>query len=159
MSLSVVDAFANEIASSSGVCSVLAASQFLMDAESEGMWDSSVKHSKHDALTIFVPENYTSGDCAGYFDEFWRRHVVRGTVRLGSDSVQQLTTLSNLVIAVYPADGTALDGDATYAVAGMPMGSPGMEHGDHRQAYQVIAFGPEGRSVWANYPASHGSAS
>merc|ERR1711965_1272950 len=123
MSLSVVDAFANEIASSSGVCSVLAASQFLMDAESEGMWDSSVKHSKHDALTIFVPENYTSGDCAGYFDEFWRRHVVRGTVRLGSDSVQQLTTLSNLVIAVYPAAGTALDGDATYAVAGMPIGS------------------------------------
>lgn len=45
------------------------------------------------------------------------------------------------------------------AVAGMPMGSPGMEHGDHRQAYQVIAFGPEGRSVWASYPASHGSAS
>ena len=45
------------------------------------------------------------------------------------------------------------------AVAGMPMGSPGMEHGDHRQAYQVIAFGPEGRSVWANYPASKGSAS
>ena len=34
-----------------------------------------------------------------------------------------------------------------------------MEHGDHRQAYQVIAFGPEGRSVWASYPANHGSAS
>ena len=41
------------------------------------------------------------------------------------------------------------------AVAGMPMGSPGMEHGNHRQAFQVIAFGPEGRSVWASYPASH----
>ena len=41
------------------------------------------------------------------------------------------------------------------AVAGMPMGSPGMEHGNHRQAFQVIAFGPEGRSVWARYPASH----
>lgn len=38
------------------------------------------------------------------------------------------------------------------AVAGMPMGSPGMEHGNHRQAFQVIAFGPEGRSVWASYP-------
>ncbi|WP_228244124.1 DUF411 domain-containing protein [Porphyrobacter sp. GA68] len=37
------------------------------------------------------------------------------------------------------------------AVAGMPMGSPGMEHGDHREAYQVIAFGPEGRSVFASY--------
>ena len=42
------------------------------------------------------------------------------------------------------------------AVAGMPMGSPGMEHGNHRQAYQVIAFGPQGRSVWASYPASGG---
>lgn len=38
------------------------------------------------------------------------------------------------------------------AVAGMPMGSPGMEHGDHRQPYQVIAFGPQVRSVWASYP-------
>ncbi|MHB9878767.1 DUF411 domain-containing protein [Pacificimonas sp. ICDLI1SI03] len=37
------------------------------------------------------------------------------------------------------------------AVAGMPMGSPGMEHGDHRQPYEVIAFGPEGRSVFATY--------
>ena len=42
------------------------------------------------------------------------------------------------------------------AVAGMPMGSPGMEHGDHRQAYKVIAFGPKGRSTWASYPASGG---
>lgn len=37
------------------------------------------------------------------------------------------------------------------AVAGMPLGSPGMEHGDHRQPYQVIAFGPKGRSVFATY--------
>ena len=37
------------------------------------------------------------------------------------------------------------------AVAGMPMGSPGMEHGDHRQSYQVIAFGPAGDNVWAEY--------
>lgn len=38
------------------------------------------------------------------------------------------------------------------AVAGMPMGSPGMEHGNHRQPFQVIAFGSGGRSVWASYP-------
>lgn len=42
------------------------------------------------------------------------------------------------------------------AVAGMPMGSPGMEHGDHRDAYKVIAFGPGGRKVWASYPAKGG---
>ncbi len=39
------------------------------------------------------------------------------------------------------------------AVAGMPLGSPGMEAGDRREPYQVIAFGPSGRSVWASYPA------
>jgi len=44
------------------------------------------------------------------------------------------------------------EGVAGLAVAGMPVGSPGMEHGDHRQAYQVIAFGPEGRKVWSSYP-------
>ena len=43
-------------------------------------------------------------------------------------------------------------GVAGLAVAGMPVGSPGMEHGDHRQAYQVIAFGPDGRKVWSSYP-------
>ena len=57
------------------------------------------------------------------------------------------------LLAERPAGVTGL------AVAGMPMGSPGMEHGDHRQAYQVIAFGSEGRSVWSSYPASQRSAS
>ena len=40
------------------------------------------------------------------------------------------------------------------AVAGMPMGSPGMEHGDHREAYKVITFGPAGQRVYASYAAS-----
>jgi len=40
------------------------------------------------------------------------------------------------------------------AVAGMPLGSPGMEVGGRVQPYQVIAFGPEGSSVWASYPES-----
>ena len=44
------------------------------------------------------------------------------------------------------------EGVAGLAVAGMPVGSPGMEHGDHRQAYQVIAFGRDGRKVWSSYP-------
>ena len=39
------------------------------------------------------------------------------------------------------------------AVAGMPMGSPGMEHGDHREAYKVITFGPAGQRVYASYAA------
>ncbi len=31
------------------------------------------------------------------------------------------------------------------AVAGMPMGSPGMEHGGHKQAFDVMAFDAAGR--------------
>ncbi|MCD1621741.1 DUF411 domain-containing protein [Citromicrobium bathyomarinum] len=38
------------------------------------------------------------------------------------------------------------------AVPGMPMGSPGMDMGGHKQAFQVIAFGEKGRSVFASYP-------
>lgn len=38
------------------------------------------------------------------------------------------------------------------AVAGMPLGSPGMEMGGRVQPHQVIAFGPGGRRVWASYP-------
>ncbi len=40
------------------------------------------------------------------------------------------------------------------AVAGMPMGSPGMEHGDHRQAYRVMSFGSGGQRVYARYAGS-----
>ena len=43
------------------------------------------------------------------------------------------------------------------AVAGMPMGSPGMEHGDHREAYKVMTFGPAGQRVYASYSASGGA--
>jgi len=37
------------------------------------------------------------------------------------------------------------------AVPGMPVGSPGMEHDDLKQPYQVIAFGPKGQRVFASY--------
>src|SRR3546814_11484107 len=43
------------------------------------------------------------------------------------------------------------------AVAGMPTGSPGMEHGDHREAYTVMAFGPGGQRVHPGYAASGGA--
>ena len=38
------------------------------------------------------------------------------------------------------------------AVAGMPLGSPGMEAGGRVQPYQVVAFGSGGRNVFARYP-------
>ncbi|WP_245978808.1 DUF411 domain-containing protein [Aurantiacibacter xanthus] len=37
------------------------------------------------------------------------------------------------------------------AVAGMPLGSPGMEMGGRSQPYQVIAFGDFGQRVFASY--------
>lgn len=37
------------------------------------------------------------------------------------------------------------------AVPGMPIGSPGMEMGDRKQPYEVIAYGEEGRFVFARY--------
>ena len=40
------------------------------------------------------------------------------------------------------------------AVAAMPTGSPGMEHGNHREAYKVMTFGPGGQRVYASYAAS-----
>ena len=43
------------------------------------------------------------------------------------------------------------------AVGGMPTGSPGMEHGDHREAYKVMTFGPAGQRVYASYAASGGA--
>ncbi len=39
------------------------------------------------------------------------------------------------------------------AVAGMPLGSPGMEAGGRAEPYRVIAFGERGRTVFASYPA------
>jgi hypothetical protein len=38
------------------------------------------------------------------------------------------------------------------AVAGMPMGSPGMEHGSHRQPYQTLLIGKDGKTkVFASH--------
>ena len=57
-----------------------------------------------------------------------------------------------------PADAVARllrerpEGVAGLAVPGMPLGSPGMEMGDRVQPYEVIAFGPGGRNVFASYP-------
>ena len=38
------------------------------------------------------------------------------------------------------------------AVPGMPMGAPGMEHGDHREPYKTILIGKDGKSrVFASH--------
>lgn len=39
------------------------------------------------------------------------------------------------------------------SVPGMPLGSPGMEHGEHQDAYQVIGLGDDGlERVLSSYP-------
>lgn len=37
------------------------------------------------------------------------------------------------------------------AVAGMPMGSPGMEHGSHKEPYDTMLFGAGGTKVYASH--------
>jgi len=49
------------------------------------------------------------------------------------------------LLAQKPADVKGL------AVAGMPLGPPGMEMGDRKQPCQVIAFGDFGQRVYASY--------
>lgn len=44
------------------------------------------------------------------------------------------------------------EGVTGVAVAGMPLGSPGMEAGGNIQPYAVIAFGSGGQKVFATYP-------
>lgn len=68
--------------------------------------------------------------------------IVEGYVIEGHVPAREVARL----LAEKPAGVTGL------AVAGMPMGSPGMEVGGRVQPYQVIAFGEAGRRVFASYP-------
>lgn len=102
---------------------------------------------RHDVTSVDNPhmasvkaENGVPGDLQSCHTAIVEGYVIEGHVPVAD--VERL-------LAERPAGVKGL------AVAGMPMGSPGMEHGNHRQAFQVIAFGPDGRSVWASYPASH----
>lgn len=105
------------------------------------------KDEKHDVQSVDHPdmmavkaEHGVPGDLQSCHTAIVEGYVIEGHVPLAD--VERL-------LAERPAGVKGL------AVAGMPMGSPGMELGNHREAFQVIAFGPEGRSVWASYPASH----
>ena len=89
---------------------------FLKDAADCGVFDASAG-----GLTVFLPLEYTSiDDYEDEFEELWNRHTVRGITFIGSDGVHQLTTLSNLVIAVYPIDTD------TFAAAGVQISSAHM---------------------------------
>lgn len=68
--------------------------------------------------------------------------VVEGYVIEGHVPAREVTRL----LAERPGDIKGL------AVAGMPLGSPGMEASGRKQPYQVIAFGDFGQRVYASYP-------
>ena len=106
----------------------------------EGSDEHEVKSVDHPDMASVKAENGVPGDLQSCHTAIVDGYVIDGHVPVAD--VERL-------IAERPAGVKGL------AVAGMPMGSPGMEHGNHRQAFQVIAFGPEGRSVWASYAASH----
>jgi hypothetical protein len=68
--------------------------------------------------------------------------VVRGVVVEGHVPAEDIKRF----LARRPKGMTGL------AVPGMPIGSPGMEHNDEKQRYQVFAFGPGGRrAVFASH--------
>lgn len=86
---------------------------FIVDATAHNLLSTETQ-----GLTIFLPLHYTTiDDHDDEFEEFFNRHVVRGIVALGGDGVKQLTTLSNLVVAVYAIDALTL------AVAGVTLDS------------------------------------
>jgi hypothetical protein len=70
------------------------------------------------------------------------------TARIGSYVIEghvPATEIRRLLREAPPVQGLA--------VPGMPIGSPGMEMGARRQAYEVLAFDEAGRtSVYSHYP-------
>lgn len=78
-------------------------------------------------------------DLAGCHTALMGDYVIEGHVPLAD--IQRLLTEKPLIKGI--------------SVAGMPMGSPGMEMGEMRDAYDVVAFAADGtRSVFAKYAAS-----
>lgn len=105
----------------------------------EGNDEHDVKSVEHPDIASLKAENGVPGDLLSCHTAVVEGYVIEGHVPIAD--VDRL-------LAERPASVKGL------AVAGMPVGSPGMENRNHRQAFQVIAFGPDGRTVWASYPAS-----
>ena len=78
-------------------------------------------------------------DLAGCHTALMGDYVIEGHVPLAD--IQRLLTEKPFIKGI--------------AVPGMPMGSPGMEMGESRDAYDVVAFATDGtRSVFAKYAAN-----
>ncbi len=123
------------------------------------------------AATLAVTKTATCGCCAKWV-EHMRKAGFKVTVRDVADvapTAKRLGVPTHLrschtsQIGGYAIEGHVPAADvkrllakrpkaAGIAVAGMVMGSPGMEHGDHRQPYQTILFDKAGKTqVFASH--------
>jgi hypothetical protein len=120
-------------------------------------------------VTVFKDPNC---GCCREWIEHLRKHAFTVTARDTSDVSgikrsgrvpQQLTSCHTAFVGGYVIEGHVPADDirrllrqkpkvAGLAVAGMPIGSPGMEVGNRKDKYDVIAFTRDGRtSVFARY--------
>jgi hypothetical protein len=127
-----------------------------------------------DLPKITVSKDPTCGCCTGWVDHLRQAGFVadivetpevnRVKVRLGVP--QDLASCHTAEIGGYVIEGhvpaeaikrllAEKPGGKGLAVAGMPMGSPGMEmEGMAPEAYEVVLFGPSGRKTFARYKGS-----
>lgn len=123
------------------------------------------------AATLAVTKTASCGCCAKWVEQM-KKAGFSVTVRDVADvtpTAQRLAVPAGLRSChTSEIDGYAIEGHvpvadikrllkerpkaAGIAVAGMVMGSPGMEHGDHKEAYQTILFDKAGNSrVFASH--------
>lgn len=85
--------------------------QFLLDAAAHGLLSKTANN-----MTIFLPLEYTGiEEHDDEFEEFFNRHAAHGKFQFLHDGVTQVGTLSQVILAVYPANS------GCYAVAGMTL--------------------------------------
>lgn len=123
------------------------------------------------AATVTVTKTPTCGCCGG-----WIEHMKKAGFTITVRNVEDVTPTARRLavpdalrschtaeIAGYAIEGHVPAADvrrllatrtkvAGIAVPGMPMGSPGMEHGGHKQPYQTILFDRGGKTrVFASH--------
>jgi hypothetical protein len=119
---------------------------------------------------IEVARSATCGCCGAWIEHVRSAgFVVRETVREDLDVVKAALGVPSELQSCHTAtiDGFVIEGHVPaaeiqrlleqrppatgLAVAGMPAGSPGMEMGGIKDAYEVVLFGDAGREVFARY--------
>jgi hypothetical protein len=123
------------------------------------------------AATLLVTKSASCGCCA-----HWVEHMKKAGFTVKVNTVEDVTPTARRLgvpdalrschtseIGGYVIEGHVPAADvkrllatkpkaAGIAVPGMVMGSPGMEHGDHKQPYQVVLFDKSGKTkVFASH--------